>query len=337
LLAHRGATKAQAPIHFKFSAAFRKVQAVAPTVPQQSLWDELHALGAEKLLCTNREFTVYAARGHEIPNLLTEIGRQREIAFGEVGEGTGRAVDLDEFDSYYTHLILWSKSNQELAGAYRLVNTQEVLDSRGIRGLYTSTLFAYDPRLFAEIGPALELGRSFVCGAYQKQYASLLMLWKGIAAYVGRHPQTPILFGAVSMSSSYNRASLELVTRFFQSKDSNPLASFVRPKRSLRPTRRLPDWELSAIKNLLGLDELSSSVAEIEKDGKGVPILLKQYVKVGGTVLAFNVDKNFSDVLDGLIVVDLRKTDPARLEPYMSKPALANFRQFHGLTPLSAD
>jgi putative hemolysin len=337
LLAHRGDSKSHSPMHFRFPAAFRKTHPVAPALQQRSLLTELQTLGEERILCVNRDFSVYAAQGHEIPNLLAEIGRQREITFREAGEGTGKALDLDEFDSYYTHLILWSKQNQELAGAYRLVNTQEVLDRRGIRGLYTSSLFAYDPRLFAEMGPALELGRSFVCGLYQKQYASLLMLWKGIAAYVGRYPQTPILFGAVSMSSSYSRASLELVTRFFQSKDSNPLASFVKPKRSLRATRRLPDWELSAIKNLLGLDELSSSVAEIEKDGKGVPILLKQYVKVGGTVLAFNVDKNFSDVLDGLIVVDLRKTDPARLEPYMSKQSLANFHQFHGLTLPSTD
>ena len=161
------------------------------------------------------------------------------------------------------------------------------------------------------------------------------MLWKGIARYVALHPETPILFGAVSVSSQYSQASRELLVRFFESQEANPLSHLVRPRRSFRPRRKLREWELSAIHNLLDIDELSDSISELEKDGKGVPILIKQYMKVGGTILAFNVDKAFSNVLDGLIMVDLRKTDPARLETYMSKTGVARFRQFHGLPCLT--
>ncbi len=309
----------------------RAPAAVASPLPDHDVLAELRMLGAEGRLCENREFRVYAARGHQIPNLLAEIGRQRELTFREVGEGTGKAIDLDQFDSYYTHLILWNKPKNELAGAYRLANSEEVLRSRGSRGLYTSSLFAFDARFFEQMGPALELGRSFIRSEYQKQYGSLLMLWKGIGAYVARHPETPTLFGAVSISNSYTRASRELMVRFFQSHEYGPLAKLVRPKSSLRQRRKLRRWEISSISRLLDLDDLSNSVAELEKDGKGIPILLRQYLKVGGKILSFNVDKSFSNVLDGLILVDLRKTDPGRLETYMSKQGVEGFRKYHGL------
>ena len=88
---------------------------------------------------------------------------------------------------------------------------------------------------------------------------------------------------------------------------------------------------MRAIRYLLDLEEMSSSISEIEGDGKGVPVLLRQYLKIGGELLAFNVDRNFSNALDGLVLVDLRKTDPARLETYMGKKDGAErFMQHHG-------
>jgi putative hemolysin len=334
LLANRANNSTPDDVRFRIAFPKRYV-AVGTAVRSETLIDEIEALPTEQNVEQNRDFAVYAASAYQIPNALSEIGRLRELSFREVGEGTGKAIDLDRYDSYYTHLILWSRRKQEIAGAYRLANTAEVLTRRGIRGLYTSSLFAYDLKIFDEMGPALELGRSFVRTEYQKQYAPLLMLWKGIARYVALHPETPILFGAVSMSSQYTQASRELLVRFFESHSPDPLAKFVRPKRSFRPRRKLREWELSAVRHLLDVDELSESISQIEKDGKGIPILLKQYLKVGGTILAFNVDRAFSNVLDGLIMVDLRKTDPSRLETYMSRAGVAGFQQFHGLPCLS--
>lgn len=335
LLANRTDQNATGDLRFKIGFPKRHAP-IAAAAERATIIDEIEALPPVQNVEQSREFSVYEANAHQIPNVLAEIGRLRELTFREVGEGTAKAVDLDRFDSYYTHLILWSKARQEIAGAYRLANTAEILARRGIRGLYSSSLFAYDPKLFDEMGPALELGRSFVRTEYQRQYAPLLMLWKGIARYVALHPETPILFGAVSVSSQYSQASRELLVRFFESQETSPLSHLIRPRRSFRPRRKLRQWELSAIHNLLNIDELSDSISELEKDGKGVPILIKQYMKVGGTILAFNVDKAFSNVLDGLIMVDLRKTDPARLETYMSKTGIARFRQFHGLPCLTA-
>ena len=309
----------------------RKARPIVAPAPQEKLFGEVQALAADGCVAENREFAVYEAQAAQIPYLLGEIGRQREITFREVGEGTGMAVDIDRFDSYYTHLILWSKSKQELAGAYRLANTEEVLRERGIDGLYTASLFNFEPEFFERMGPALELGRSFVRSEYQKQYGSLLMLWKGIGAYVARHPQTPVLFGAVSVSNSYKPASRELMVQFFKNHECSPLANLLKPKSGFRQRRKLRPWELAVISTMLDTDELSGSIAEIEEDGKGLPILLKQYLKIGGRVLGFNVDKNFSNCLDGLILVDLRQSEPARLENYMSKAGYEAFCHHHQL------
>jgi putative hemolysin len=301
-------------------------------LPRELLLRDLERLGPRRRLAENGEFTFYAAKAEEIPHLLPEIGRLREVTFRAAGEGTGRRSDLDEFDSYYWHLLLWSKSNEELVGAYRAANTAEVAAEHGIQGLYTSTLFRYDARLLKKMGPALELGRSFVRPEYQRQYAPLLLLWKGIAQFVSRRPQTPVLFGAVSVSNAYTRASRELICSFFEDrKRRDELAGLVNPRRPFRPGRLRP-WDCrAACKALRDLDELSQPIADVESDGKGLPILLKQYAKVGGKFLGFNVDRKFSDVLDGLVLVDLRETEPGVLARYMGAEAVAEFRRYHGL------
>ena len=335
LLGERGKAKAKASPVAALRAVFpaKQDEAILAGLPRELLLRDLEGLGPRRLLAENAEFSVYAAKAEEMPHLLQEIGRLREVTFRAAGEGTGRRSDLDDFDSYYWHLLLWSKSKEELVGAYRAVNTAEVVAERGIQGLYTSTLFRYDARLLKKMGPALELGRSFVRPEYQRQYAPLLLLWKGIARFVSRRPETPVLFGAVSVSNTYTRASRELIFSFFEErKRRDELAGLVAPRRPFRPGR-LRKWDCrAACKALRDLDELSQPIADVELDGKGLPILLKQYAKVGGKFLGFNVDRKFSDVLDGLMLVDLRETEPAVLERYMGREAVAEFRRHHGLT-----
>lgn len=327
LLRRRGECPAPAPAGRFFLPLQRRQASIALPGDRRLIAADVQQLEGQQLE-ENREFSVFVADAAQIPNLLLEIGRLRELTFRAAGEGTGQERDLDRFDQHYKHLILWGKEKQEVAGAYRFANTQETIADKGISGLYTSVLFHYNPILFSEMGPALELGRSFVQPEYQKQYAPLMMLWKGIARYVATHPCTPILFGAVSISNEYNKASRELLFQFFQSRCPHPLTQWVRPRRPFRP-RSLRKWELEAIQNTLDAEEVSTSIAEIERDGKGIPILLRQYLKLGGEVLAFNLDKSFADALDGLILVDLRKTDPARLTSYMGKDNAAAFRSYH--------
>jgi hypothetical protein len=93
------------------------------------------------------------------------------VTFRGVGEGSGKCRSLDRFDDYYWHLLLWNKTKREIEGAYRVGKTAAIIPQRGVTGLYTSTLFRYDLRLFKKLGPALELGRAFVRPEYQRQYA----------------------------------------------------------------------------------------------------------------------------------------------------------------------
>lgn len=296
---------------------------------------DMKALRPEQILDDSRNFTVFAARAHEISGILPELGRLREVTFREAGEGTGRSTDLDTFDRYYTHIVLWSKQQQEPVGAYRIGKTAEIIPLRGVSGLYTSTLFRFDERFFAKLGPALELGRSFVRPEYQRQYAPLLLLWKGIARYVAAHPETPTLFGAVSISGRYTRASRELIYRFFESRMScDELRPLVQPRHPFRPGR-IRSWDCRSVCHAMKeLDEIADPIADMEDDGKSIPILIKHYHRLGGRLLGFNVDPKFSRVLDGLVVMDLRQTQPSSLERYMGKSGLAAFRRYHGLVTL---
>jgi putative hemolysin len=330
LLARRRKTEISWPLGLR-SRLVSKIQQPVAVLPQpELLQQEIESLPVDRCLAENGEFAVYHATAQEIPNLLLEVGRVRELTFRRAGEGTGKSRDLDSFDDYYGHVLLWSKTKRELVGGYRAGNTSEILAQRGVSGLYTSTLFRYDVNLFQKLGPALELGRSFVRPEYQRQYAPLLLLWKGIARLVATHPEIPVLFGAVSISNDYNEASREMIYRFFEARMmEDDLAGLIEPRRPFRPGFLRRSDCRSMCRALRDLDELSQPITDIEADGKGLPILLRQYAKIGGKLLGFNVDRKFSNVLDGLVVVDLRQTESAVLERYMGREAAVNFRKLH--------
>ncbi len=332
LLARRHRPEKSWPVTVRSKITEKVQQPIASAEPAELLAAELGSLAPERCLTQNGDLAVYLVKANETPRALRELGRLREVTFRLAGEGTGKRRDLDRFDRYYWHVLLWNKTKQELVGAYRAGNTAEILPEHGVSGLYTSTCFRYDPRLFEKLGPALELGRSFVRPEYQRQYAPLLLLWKGIARLLATHAKTPVLFGAVSISNDYNKASREMIYRFFEARiQEDELAGMIEPRRPFRPTRLRP-WDCRAMCHALrDLEDLSQPITDVENDGKGLPILLRQYAKIGGKLLGFNVDKKFSNVLDGLVVVDLRKTAPAVLERYMGREAAVEFRTRHEL------
>ena len=332
LLSHRGRKATSIPAQFRSKLPRKPQEPIADAVPHRFVVADIAALPADRLLTENAEFAVYAARGSELPHVLEELGRLREITFRASGEGTGRSIDVDDFDAYYWHLLLWNKDKQELAGAYRAGNTDEIIRAHGFKGLYTHTLFRYDEQLFLKIGSALELGRSFIRSEYQRAYAPLLLLWKGIARFVAAHPETPVLFGAVSISNDYSSLSREMIVRYFeQREDGREFTGLIQPRTPFRAPK-LRRWDCAALCGALrDLDELGEPISDLEEDGKGIPILIRQYAKVGGKLIAFNLDRKFSDVVDGLVVVDLRQTDSAVLERYMGKGGSAAFRRFHKL------
>lgn len=291
------------------------------------LADEIAALPAASLLVENGDYRVFEASARQIPRVLREIGRLRELSFRKVGEGTGKACDLDAFDRHYSHLFLWNARTSEVVGAYRLGRTDELVNRFGPGGLYVSTLFRIKSAFLRELGPALEMGRSFVRLEYQKSYNALLLLWKGIGAVVAREPQYRKLFGPVSVTGQYQLSSRQIIARYFEGLGELPkLSRLVKPRKPLRGGR----WLGGAARTLCqDVESLSELVSDMEPDRSGLPVLMRQYLKMGGKLLAFNVDKSFSNALDGLVVVDLMDTDAKMLERYMGKPGLAVFRAYH--------
>jgi putative hemolysin len=291
---------------------------VIAAIPTELLADEVQSLPPESLLVDAGKQAVYVARAAEIPYLLREIGRLRELTFRTAGEGTGRELDLDRFDQDYLHLFLWNRSSSEVIGAYRLGMTEQLLATSGRKALYTSSLFRFEPELFTAMGPAVEMGRSFIRPEHQRSFTGLMMLWKGIGAFLLRHPRYSVLFGPVSISADYRSISQQLMVAFLkQNLGVHEWSRWVRPRARFRPRRR--QGSLLSVMEIGGLDDVSSFVAELEPDRKGVPILLKQYLKLGGALLGFNVDPDFSNVLDVLILVDLRQTPAATLVRYMGR------------------
>jgi putative hemolysin len=254
----------------------------------------------------------------EATAVLREIGRLRELTFRAAGEGTGHATDLDDFDGTYTHLFAYDTEARRIAGAYRVGRTDAIVP-RGISGLYTSTLFRFEPRFFGQLGPALELGRSFVRPEYQRS-RTLLLLWRAIAAFVVRNPRYRRLFGPVSVSAEYTPFSRDLIVDVLGSQRfRHPLAELVQA-RAPAERRSFGDGGLGDPARLLhDPGDLSAVISSAEADSKGLPVLVTEYLKLGGRFLDFNVDALFSNVLDGLVVVDLPKTDPRVLKFYMGK------------------
>jgi putative hemolysin len=302
---------------------------------------EIQHLATHQVLLESGDNTVVLAKADQVPQVMHEIGRLREVAFRSVGEGTGREIDLDEFDSYYHHLFVWNKSRREIVGAYRLALTDEVLKSYGKQGLYTSTLFHFQDGFFDRIGPALELGRSFVRMECQGAINALPLLWRGIGRFVLDHPRHKILFGPVSISRDYHPLSQQMMVSYLQQRHlTEELSRFVQPKAPFKtPWVHLPNPVAACfqVKNVSDVKELSELVSEIEADRKTIPVLLKHYLKLGGTVLGFNVDRNFSHVLDSLVIVDLTRTERRILERFVAPEGARRFLEFHQRHPLPAE
>jgi putative hemolysin len=277
------------------------------------------------LLNRSGDLHVYLAGASRIPGVLHELGRLREITFRAAREGTGRAVDIDGFDERYLHLFVWNARASELVGAYRLTATDVVRRQHGVRALYTAELFGYGDAFLDRLGPALELGRSFIRQEYQKGFTPLLLLWKGIGAFVARNPQYKTLFGPVSISNQYQAISRELIVSFLEKyallEDWRGLIS----NRSAFRRRPMPATGFD-------VEDLSAVVSDIEQRPVGVPVLLRQYLRLGGKLLGFRVDPDFAYALDGLILVDLTKTEPKLLERYLGKAEAASFLAFQKST-----
>ena len=307
----------------------KKIKTISPSESSDILTNEILSLPKDQTLVQNGDFSVYWAQCTQIPHILREIGRLRELTFRATGEGTGNSIDLDRFDHTYIHIFVWNEKNRDIVGSYRVGRTDEILSREGKRGLYTYTLFKYRDSFLNKMGPALEMGRTFVREEYQRSYSALLLLWKGIGQYVVKNLKYRYLFGAVSISKDYQSYSRKLMVSFLKMNHGIPqLSRLIKPRSPFRIMHSRAGIN-QALRWSNDIEEVSSWISCIEKDDKGVPVLLRQYLKLGGKILSFNVDQDFSDVLDGLIFVDLLESDIKTLSRYMGESGLKSFLEYH--------
>ncbi|WP_158120291.1 lysophospholipid acyltransferase family protein [Vibrio metoecus] len=300
---------------------------VAERLPLDDLLEDIAQLPYGDHMLRHNQFDVYCTTAENIPSLIHEIGRVREINFRAVGEGTGCALDIDRFDRDYLHLFIWDREQNQLVGAYRLGLVDQLMQTKGIDGLYSSTLFHYDQRFLAKMDSAIEMGRSVIDSQYQKSMAALLLLWKGIGTYIQHHPQYTHLFGPVSISNDYSEQARRLLA------DTMTLHYYDTEQAELvMATNPLPidqvQWNASLLTSLADLQLLSRVIARID-EGKGIPVLLRQYLGLNGKLVSFNVDPAFNNALDGLIVVDLRNVPTKTLARYMGQKEAQSYLAMH--------
>jgi hypothetical protein len=298
------------------------VQATAAPEEPAQLAREVRELGSVHTLYASGDYVVMVAARAAIPHVMNEIGRLREVSFRAVGEGTGKARDLDDFDDWYQQLFVWQTSSQQVLGAYRLCMTDVVRRRQGDAGLYTLSLFDFQPGFLDELGPAIELGRSFVRLELQGAGRVLAFLWRGIGHLLAARPRYRRLFGPVSVSASYSEPARQLIASSLCSgAHRHALAPRVR---ALHPVQlSMPGESPEA-----DVRQLARRVAELEPDQKGLPILVREYVKLGGQFLAFSVDPAFQAAMDGLVVVDLDRTSSRLLLAHMGPENYERFRNY---------
>jgi putative hemolysin len=278
---------------------------ISPIDPH-SILNEIESLKSKHLLFNIKENYVFCVPTPEIPNIMTEIGRLRESTYREVGEGTNKSVDIDAYDSYFEQLFIWDDRENQIIGGYRVGKGDQILISRGIEGFYIHSLFRIQPALKPILGVSMELGRSFIVRNYQKKALSLFLLWKGILYLLLKNPEYRYLIGPVSISNEFSECSKSLVVEFLKRNYFNSeIAEYVRSKKKF-----IPRIDKSINKEILhrytekNITRLDRLIQDIDPAFK-TPILLKKYISVNAEIAGFNIDQNFNNCLDALMILDL--------------------------------
>ena len=271
-------------------------------------------------LLESKNYEVYLAPAANIPNILREIGRLREITFREIGEGTNRAIDLDKFDRYYHHLFLWDREAECLAGAYRMGLGRDVYEAYGINGFYLQDLFRFEPELHKMMSHSIELGRAFIVKKYQQKPMPLFLLWKGIVHTTLRFPKHKYLIGGVSISNRFSNFSKSLMIEFMKSHYYDPyLAQYVHPKKEFKVKLKDTDKDFVFDATEADLNKFDKIIDEIEPGALRLPVLLKKYIKQNARLIAFNVDPLFNDAIDGLMYIRISDLPDSTVRPVMEE------------------
>lgn len=281
-------------------------QPIVEETPKVAINREIAELRIDHLLFTIKNYTVFCTPSKNIPSLMNELGRLREITFREVGEGTNQSIDIDEFDLYYDQLIIWDDEEQKIVGGYRIGKGREINAQFGSKGFYIQSLFKMKSGFNQTLNQSLELGRSFIVKEYQRKPLPLFLLWKGILYFLLKNPEYRYLLGPVSISNTYSEISKELIIRYVMANFFDyKRASLVKPRNKFKVTTDDPHLNTALETMTPDLHSLDKFIGDIDQYNSGLPVLLKKYLGLNAKIVAFNVDPKFNDCIDGLLILDI--------------------------------
>ncbi len=296
------------------------VQNIIDETPKEDILKDISKLrGTDRMLFTNGNYEIYFTPYDEIPSVMREIGRQRELTFRAVGEGSNLPFDLDEYDQHYHHLFLWDNSAEKLAGAYRMALGRDVMKKFGIKGFYTSSLFEFEQDIHPFFKKVIEMGRAYISEEYQQKPLPLFLLWRGIVHVCLRNPDHKFLMGGVSISNKFSEFSKSLMIEFMRSNYyDSAVAQYITPKNDFKVKLRDRDKLLFLNEMNADLNKLDKFIDDLEPELR-MPVLIKKYIKQNAKVIAFNVDPNFNDAIDGLMYIRISDLPESTIKPVLEE------------------
>lgn len=307
-------------LNFPIQKEANIVQNIIDETPPENILDEIKALQkAEKMLFRNANYEVFFAQYGEIPSIMREIGRQRELTFRKIGEGSNLPFDLDEYDEHYHHLFLWDSAAEKLVGAYRMALGAEVMKKYGVEGFYTSSLFEFDPELRPFFRKVIEMGRAYISAEYQQKPLPLFLLWRGIVHVCLRNPDHKFLMGGVSISDKFSEFSKSLMIEFMRSNYyDSAVAQYIHPKHEFKVHLKERDKHLFFDEVESDLNKLDRIIDDLEPEMR-LPVLIKKYIKQNAKVISFNVDPSFNDAIDGLMYIRISELPESTIKPVLEE------------------
>ncbi|PPK96351.1 putative hemolysin [Nonlabens xylanidelens] len=295
---------------------------IIDTVDQNAMIKEVEKLRikGDKRLLESKNYEVFLARKNDIPNILKELGRLREITFRAIGEGTNNATDLDHYDEYYHQMFLWDRDANRIAGAYRMGMGSEISKAYGLEGFYLNELFKFEPELHKMMSESIEMGRAFIIKEYQLKPMPLFLLWKGIVHCTLRFPEHKYLIGGVSISNKFSNFSKSLMIEFMKSNYYDPyVAQYITPKQEFKVKLEDADKDFIFDESEADLNKFDKIIDELEPNELRLPVLIKKYVKQNAKVVAFNVDPLFNNAVDGLMYIRIADLPESTVKPVLEE------------------
>lgn len=317
----------QLPTSLKLPKTPKKIASAVRTEVIEGEIEKLREKDCRMLQSKNYE--VFLAKAGDMPFILQEIGRQREVTFRAIGEGTNNSIDLDTFDEYYHHLFLWDDQDKEIVGAYRMGMGSEIYKKHGIDGFYLQDLFRFEPELHGMMRQSIEMGRAYIIKKYQQKPMPLFLLWKGIVHTTLRHPEHKYLIGGVSISNQFSNFSKSLMIEFMKSNYWDPyVAQYISPKKEFKVKLKDADKEFIFDETKADLNKFDRMINEVEPGNLRLPVLIKKYIKQNAKVVAFNVDPLFNNSVDGLMYIRIADLPESTVKPVMEEFQVELERKF---------